>query len=76
MKNLTKKISYAIYIVLAVVVLSSCTNEESTITNEQSNNRIKLKEDRIVNGYRYSILEVDGKEYLTQDNGGFIELVK
>jgi len=70
-----KKLSYVFYLVLAVV-FASCTNEKSTSVNEVSNNRIKLNEVRIINGYRYSILEVDGKEYLTQDNGGFIEINK
>ena len=69
------KLSYVFYLVLAVVSVS-CTEEKSTSVNEESNNRIKLNEERVINGNKYSILEVDGKEYLTQNNGGFIEITK
>ena len=71
MKNLIK---YGCYTLLAVV-LASCTSQ-STSVNETSNNRIKLKDTRTINGYRYTILEVDGKEYLTQNSGGFVEITK
>ena len=64
------------YVLLAVVFLGGCTEKESTSINEKSNNRIKLIEERIINGYRYSILKVDSVEYLTQDNGGFVRLGK
>lgn len=63
-------------LLLAVVLLVSCTQEKSTSINENSENRIKLKEVRIINGYRYSIIEVDSVEYLTQDKGGFIRISK
>lgn len=46
-------------------LLVSCTQEKSTSINENSENRIKLKEVRIINGYRYSIIEVDSVEFLT-----------
>jgi hypothetical protein len=73
--NLISRTASCLYLVLAVVFVSSCTNE-STSYNEQSNNRIKLNEEKIINGYGYSIIEVDGVEYLTQDKGGFIKLDK
>lgn len=57
-------------------LLVSCTQEKSTSTNETSENRIKLKEVRIINGYRYSIIEVDSVEFLTQDKGGFVRISK
>jgi hypothetical protein len=57
-------------------LLVSCTQEKSISINEDSQNRIKLKEMRIINGYRYSIIEVDSVEYLTQDQGGFVRLSK
>ena len=57
-------------------LLVSCTQEKSTSIDESSENRIKLKEVRIINGYRYSIIEVDSIEYLTQDKGGFVRLSK
>jgi len=74
-RKLISRTAICLYLVLAVVFISSCTNE-STSYNEHSANRIKLNEERIINGYRYSILEVDGVEYLTKDNGGFIRLDK
>jgi len=57
-------------------LLVSCTQEKSTSINEDSQNRIILKESRIINGYRYSIIEVDSVEYLTQGQGGFVQLSK
>jgi len=57
-------------------LLVSCTQEKSISINEDSQNRIKLKEMRMINGYRYSIIEVDSVEYLTQDQGGFVRLSK
>jgi hypothetical protein len=57
-------------------LLISCTQEKSTSINEKSENRIKIKEVRIINDYRYSIIEVDSVEYLTQDKGGFVQLSK
>jgi hypothetical protein len=60
-------------------LLVSCTQEKSTSINENYKNyenRIKLKEVRIINGYRYSIIEVDSVEFLTQDNGGFVRISK
>lgn len=74
-RNLISRTAICLYLVLAVVFVSSCTNE-STSYVEQSDNRIILNEVRIINGYRYSIIEVDGVEYLTQDNGGFVQLSK
>ncbi|MBV5346977.1 hypothetical protein JZU46_02005 [bacterium] len=53
-----------------------CTQVDSDSTNKISKNRIKLKEVRIINRVRYSIIEVDSVEYLTQDNGGFIQISK
>lgn len=69
-----KLIKYGCYTLLSVV-LASCTNQSTSI-NEISNNRIKLNEERIINGNRYLILEVDGKEYLTQSSGGFVEITR
>jgi hypothetical protein len=57
-------------------LLVSCTQEKSTVINENSENRIKLKEFRIIKSHRYSIIEVDSIEYLTQDKGGFVRLSK
>jgi len=76
MNKLKSLTHYTLYILLAVVFLAGCTSDKSTPINELLNNRIKLNEVRSINGYRYFIIEVDGKEYLTQGNGGFIEITK
>lgn len=57
-------------------LLVSCAREKSTSINENSESRIKLKEVRLINGYRYTIIEVDSVEFLTQDRGGFIRISK
>jgi hypothetical protein len=64
------------YVLLAVVLFVGCTEKESNSINRKSNNRIKLIDERVINGYRYSIIEVDSVEYLTQDKGGFVRLGK
>lgn len=73
--NLIKRIIICLCLVLHIVFISSCTNEATTY-NEKSNNRIKVNEERIINGYTYLIIEVDNVEYLTQSKGGFIKLDK
>ena len=61
---------------LLISCLASCTEEKSTSINENSESRIKLKEVRILNGHRYTIIEVDSIEFLTQSNGGFVRISK
>ena len=63
-------------LLISSCLLVSCTQEKSTSINENPENRIKLKEFRIIDGYRYSIIEVDSVEYLTQSEGGFVRLSK
>jgi hypothetical protein len=68
-------------LILALIFVGNClflgcTQVDSDSTNKISKNRIKLKEVRIINRVRYSIIEVDSVEYLTQDNGGFIQISK
>ena len=41
----------AVYAMLAVVLFDGCTEKEPNSINEKSNNRIKLIENRIINGY-------------------------
>ena len=72
-----KKIKITIVsMILTVILLVGCTDEKSTSYNEVSSNRIKIKERREIDGAYHYILEVDGSEYLTQHNGGFIKLGK
>ena len=56
--------------------LFSCTQKKSNSINEDSQNRIKLKEATVINGFWYYIIEVDSVEYLTQRRGGFVRLSK
>lgn len=63
-------------LIISGISLDSCTEVKSTSINQNYGSRIKLKEAANLNGYRYSIIEVDSIEYLTQDNGGFIRISK
>ena len=63
-------------------ILTSCVQvEENDVKNEVKKeivkpNRIKFKEANNINGQCFVIIEVDGKEYLSQYEGGIIELKK
>jgi len=72
----TKALTKSFFILFISCLLVSCKGEKSTTINEDSQNRIKLKEERIINGQIYSIIVVDSIEYLTQDRGGFVRLSK
>jgi hypothetical protein len=65
-----------IFFMLVVSSLFSCTQEKSISINENSGNRIRLKEYRVINGYTYSIIEVDSVEFITSTNGGFSRITK
>ena len=65
--------SYAIYTLLVAVAFTSCTSEksiESTYTKKNDVSRIKLVETTIINGYRFSIIKVDDKEFFVNVDGG------
>jgi flagellar biogenesis protein FliO len=62
MKNLRKKLIYALYILL--VAFTSCTNEKNDIS------RIKIVETTVINRHRLSIIKVDDKEFFVNANGG------
>jgi len=49
---------------------------KSTIINENVDNRIKLKETRVIEGYSYVIIEVDGVEYLSAARSGIVRISK
>lgn len=63
-------------------VLTSCVQvEENGVKNEVKKeivkqNRIKFKVANNIDGQCFVIIEVDGKEYLSQYEGGIIELKK
>ena len=67
---------YTILATIIMFVMISCTEEKSNTINENSTNRIKLKEEIDITSHRYTIIEVDSVEYLTQDKGGFIRISK
>jgi hypothetical protein len=77
---LTKKqkrkaiIGWSIIIIGLVIILTSCSCGDCDKAQETS--RIHLKETRVVNGYRYQIIEVDGREFFSNVNGGMVELSK
>lgn len=73
MRRLSKIALISFCTLLSVV---SCTQEKSTVINEISTNRIKVKEIRVITGARFIIIEVDGKEYLAQGRGGIIAITK
>ena len=75
-KYIMKTIKSIINLMRIIILFASCTQNNSTTINEKSSNRIKVKEQRMISGYRYTILEIDGNEYLTQDQGGFVKLEK
>ena len=68
-----KTFKYTVFILLAIF-FSSCTTESWIYDLEAEPSRIKINESRVIDGYRYSIIEVDSVEYLTQSNGGFIKI--
>lgn len=77
MKTKAKElVSRTIGLFFILLLLTNCTDENSRTINEDFQNRIKLKETRVINGYRYSIIQVDSVEYLTMDKGGFVQLPK
>ena len=81
-----KTIKYEIFSnVFYAVCLTSCVQvEENGVKNKvekvettvEISNRIKFKGFNGSHGYYFMIIEVDGKEYLTQNEGGIIELKK
>lgn len=68
--------SHFFILLISSFLLVSCMQAKSSSINENSKNRIKLKECININGYRYFIIEVDSVEFLTQDNGGFVRISK
>lgn len=62
-----------IYLILILTFLLSCNkNNES----KEEYSRIKFIEEKNVGSYRVRIIEVDGVEYLSTYQGGFIKLEK
>ncbi|MEK6884542.1 MAG: hypothetical protein AABY22_33225 [Nanoarchaeota archaeon] len=64
---------------LFLSLLSCCSGEKRNpnwVENKAENNRIKGVADVLVGGYRYQIISVDGKEYISNMNGGMCPLEK
>ena len=76
-KTLTR---YALYFLLVAVAFTSCTdrternkiNRNDYIKNDVS--RINMVETTELNGYRYSIIKIDDKEFFVNANGGVYPL--
>ena len=67
-----KKLKYIIAVI--VLILASCTTEGRKIKDE-SNSRIKVKENRVIDGRIIVIFEIDSVEYLGNlSEGGFVKL--
>ena len=59
---------------ILVATLLSCTSESSQVVNENSNNRIKIQEKRVISGHLFLIIKVDSTEFITSSDGGFYKL--
>ena len=59
---------------ILVATLLSCTSESSQVVNENSNNRIKIQEKRVISGHLFMIIKVDSTEFITSSDGGFYKL--
>ena len=70
-----KRILILVTIISSAAFLS-CSNKVDEPNKVSGKSRIILKEDKIFSGAKYSIIEVDGVEYLCQNNGGICPLVK
>jgi hypothetical protein len=64
------------FLMMTIIPLNSCAKAENTKDNSSTEKveRITASDVTILNGYRYSILHVDGHEYLSNSNGGMIHL--
>ena len=56
-------------ICLSLIILTSCVNKEID-KRDETPTRILLKESTLIGGWRMFIIEVEGKEYLINTNGG------
>lgn len=61
-------------LLLTAMIFISCTSESSHVVNENSNNRIKIKEERVISGHLFMIIKVDSSEFITSSYGGFYKL--
>jgi len=63
-----------VFAILSLVF--SCTTRGKQIVSDSDNSgeRIKFKEYKIINGVTYHLLEVDSVEYLFQYRGGAVRL--
>jgi len=80
-----KKILYAVLIIIAVSCKATTTDNsepttrtwgESPTEQPEFVSRIIEKESKVIRGYRYVIIEIDGHEYLSAHECGIIALPK
>lgn len=60
-------------LISALALLYGCND---TSKEKHYNGRIKIVEERVYDGVGYTIIEVDGDEYLSQDGAGICPLTK
>lgn len=67
-----KKLKYIIAVI--VLIITSCTTEGRKV-EDKSTSRIKVKENRVIDGRIIVIFEIDSVEYLGNlSEGGFVKL--
>lgn len=77
MKNLRNNIITLFVISVFVLLIgSACKDEKTPPKIKYTGSRITLKDEKLINGYKYSIIEVDSIEYLVQHTGGIIRISK
>ena len=71
-----KKLKYVFYLLLITTVTSCSCGCAKQNTSKSTRNNIKGLESCVVDGYRYTIIEVYGEQYLANSSGGIIKLEK
>lgn len=63
------------FVIMGRIVMSNgnCIKHKEKCEPQKSS-RIKVKEQTIIKRHRYTIIEIDGTEYITSDDGGICRL--
>lgn len=72
MKNLKKKLSHSIYIVLFAFIVTSCSNRVSEKEAVGSNFKHKIYD--VKGGWQYTTVEFEDHKYLCNSSGGIIHV--
>ncbi len=73
-----KRVVQIVLMLELMIVVHSCTQENSVKVDESSNSsRVKLKEVRVINGHAYSIVTLDDTlEFLVVDGSSPVKISK